>query len=288
MSSQQTVSVVRRCLFYQHGAKSNSLQQSQDGRYSSLSGPHRSHNRVFRPPTIDEQGKSQLSTPGALRPATPHRSPRASGDNVAMQELTGEIGKYRELLMPLERKLEKAKDRAKSAEAEAASWKGKYEAASTARDDLQSELDNERQKNWALGYELQDAREESKILLGYLENSIHANFQGAPGDSDDGWNNSGDGSWLPARAYEARRTRLLERRRTLRQQGQDHGGSDATGTDESKGKVSGTRTGAARAKAADGRGKLPAQSSWDTGDGAREAHSRKASRNDWEKGKPRR
>ncbi|KAK3900048.1 hypothetical protein C8A05DRAFT_36325 [Staphylotrichum tortipilum] len=203
-----------------------------------------------------------------------------------MQEITGEIGtatrKYGELLRSLECRLDAAQKKAEAAEAAAAEWKIKYETTSADMDGLQTQLDAVNRKNWELWYDLQDAQEDSKILLGYLENSIHARFQGAPGDSDHGWDNAGN---LPLYSYEAR---LAARRLELPQPGHDRqSGLDATGDEESKEKIPAAfRRGAPNTKPAPEKEELPAQGSWDTSKGDRV--SRKASGKDWEKGKPRR
>jgi DNA repair exonuclease SbcCD ATPase subunit len=198
--------------------------------------------------------------------------------------------KYKAVQDDLQSQLGEARERAESAAAEATAWKRKYKVASGVKDDLQSQLDTERQQTWALQYELQDAQEDSRVLLGYLENSIHARFQGAPGDSDDGWDNAEDGSQLPVQAYESRRARLLGKRIRHRQQGQQlESDLDATGRDDGKGMVAAaSRTGTAKAKAVEDKEKLPAQGSRDASKGDRAAHSRKAPGKDWEKGKPRR
>lgn len=275
---------------------------------------------------IDEESQSPLQALGILRPSTPHLPLPSGSESSAMQGVAGEIEdaarryakllravqgklsdaqekvataeaeaatwktKYKAVQDDLQSQLDEARERAESAAAEATAWRRKYKVASGVKDDLQSQLDTERQQKWALQYELQDAQEDSRALLSYLENSIHARFQGDPGDSDDGWDNAEDGSRLPVQAYESRRARLLGKRIRHRQQGQQlENGLDATGRDDGNGMIAAaSRTGTAKAKAVEDKEKLPAQSSRDASNGDREAHSRKARGKDWEKGKPRR
>lgn len=279
----------------------------------------RSRSVVSRPPPIEEEGTSPLAVLDSLRSSTPYLPLPTESEAAARIETR----KYGELLQPLQGTLDEAQKNVARAKADATAWEAKYKAACHARDDLQSQLDKawetadkavaeatawktkykaacadlqaqldiETQKNWALQYKLQDAQEDSRVLLGYLKNSIHARFQGAPGDSDDdGWDNAEDGSRLPVEAYESRRARLLGRRLRQRQQTQqEESGLGATGNDGSQEKVPvAYRTGSVTAKAVEEKPKVPAQGPWGTGEGGRDAPPRKASGKDWERGKPRR